>query len=468
MVAHLNLKLICKLKKVVLSKIKKYIIIKYARIIYNGVHKDNTEEVNMKTIFINRLIILYTINQSIQALLFLTISYYISSIYCILILPGITLVYYLNGKRRYFISKIFLISYFNIIIFVASIYFSHPLLSYYYLPVIVTSTFIFNSKEVQYLFSINLISVLLILIENTSLNRFLPSYSLDFSPEKSNLIILYGNISFILCLIFLYLYYINTKAKRLINLNKNLKESKKNLEEQSRDHFLFSEASSHFLKSPIYIFNAFIDKIETGINENKSYEELKSYFSVIKHSIDEEEKFINNMFDYNKIILTTAKKTELEIISIIDSVLENFKKNYNFFYYSIYKNKEKIVVKIDQNLLEKIVLIITENAYLYNNNNDKKLEITIEETNERIKINFADNGIGINPVFREKIFKPYVRLNTLENISGTGIGLLKARKAAKLINAKITLLNSTKYGSIFQLSIKKYTNEENLNRFYRR
>lgn len=174
------------------------------------------------------------------------------------------------------------------------------------------------------------------------------------------------------------------------------------------------------------------------------------------------------MFDYNKIILTTAQKKETEIISLLKNILENFKENNLHFQYNIHKNKEKVLIKTDATLFEKIILIITENAYLYNNNFTKKLDVTVEETEKNIIITFKDNGIGINTEFREKIFKPYVRLNTLENIPGTGIGLLKARKATNLINAKINLINSSNKGSTFQLSIKKYTNEENLYRLHRR
>lgn len=450
------------------TNIKTFFLLKYARLVYTGVSKDVSEEINLKTMFINRLNSIYFVNQLIQAFMFLFIFNYKSAIYCLIVLLGNTFLFYFHKKGKYLLSKVFIILYLNVMIFFGSLYFSQPLLSYYYLPVIVASTFIFNSKEIKYLFTVNCVSILLLLLENTTLNRYLPSYHQDMTTDKSNFVLLYGNISFILSLMFVYLYYINTKAKKLINLNKKLKESKKNLKEQSRDHFLFSEASNHFLKSPIYIFNAFIDKIENGIKENKSYEEMESYFSVIKHSIDEEEKFINNMFDYNKIILSTAKKKKTNVVLLIDKILTIFKNNNPNFNYTISEKKTNITAEIDEALFEKILLVIAENAYLYNNNPIKTLNIICTEYLKKVNITFVDNGIGINPVFTEKIFKPYVRLNTIENIPGTGIGLLKARKAAHLINANINLLNSSPEGSIFKLSINTHTNEENKYRFHRR
>ncbi len=68
-------------------------------------------------------------------------------------------------------------------------------------------------------------------------------------------------------------------------------------------------------------------------------------------------------------------------------------------------------------------------------------------------INFTDNGIGINETYRENIFKPYIRINSIENVQGTGIGLLKAKKMAELIDAQIILAESSDSGTTFQLII---------------
>jgi light-regulated signal transduction histidine kinase (bacteriophytochrome) len=246
----------------------------------------------------------------------------------------------------------------------------------------------------------------------------------------------------------------------LVKLNKTLKDAKIKLKNQTADYFLFSEASSNFLKSPIYVFNTFIGKIEQGINENRSYEELKPYFSVIKTSIDEEEKFINNMFDYNKIILTTPQKRSCNLTQVISKNLEDFRKNKPDFNYEI--DNREIVLKIDAELLSKIVTIISENAYYYNEKAVKSLSVSYLVSKDQLTISFADNGIGIKETYQENIFKPYIRINTIENVQGTGIGLLKAKKVAELMNAQINLAESSSSGTTFQLVIySNYKTEEN-------
>jgi len=436
--------------KNVVKKVKFFTLLYYVRLLYIGIYKDNTEELNARITFINRLLILYSLNKCVLGIMYFSIGAVYNSYFCFLMLVFIPIIFFINAKRKYLIAKCVIVVCLTFSVLIQTTFFFHPFLSYYYLSIIVSSTLIFNTKETKYLFMINLICAILLVFETTSLSQYLPRMYITKSSEKSNFIILYGNMSFILGNVFLYLFSINAKEKKMMALNKKLKISRIRLEEQSSDHLMFSQASSHFLKSPIYIFNTFIDKIELGLNDDKSLEEMEHYFTVIKQSIDEEEKFINNMFDYNKIILTTPRKKNINLIHLINENLEIFKNNHPNF---IYKNDNlDVFIKTDEELLSKIVLIIAENAYFYNINPIKQLEISFELLKNQIKINFKDNGIGISETYRENIFKPYVRINSIEDVHGTGIGLLKAKKAAELINAEFILESSyASNGANFQL-----------------
>ncbi|WP_185147262.1 sensor histidine kinase [Chryseobacterium binzhouense] len=434
-----------------MSRIKYYFLIKMARLMYIGFHKSNSEETNVKIIFFNILNFSCLLNQFLATFLYLFVGVYNSAIYSLLLLPVPVLIYYVNYKRKYLLSKLFIFTYYNAIIFVTSCYFSHPYLSYYYIPVIIGSAIVFNTKELKYLLLINFLSFSLLIIENTSLSQYIPHLYQDKNHEKTTIIVLAVHVNFILGLLFMYAYYMRLKMKRLIKLNKTLKEAKTKLKNQSEDYLLFSEASSHFLKSPIHVFNTFIGKIEQGIDENKSYEELKPYFSVIKKNIDQEEKFINNMFDYNKIILTVPQKKSHNLTKILTESLESFKKNKSDFEYFI--DSQDVILKTDVLLLNKITTIIAENAYCYNKSQIKSLKIIYSINKSNLTINFIDNGVGINEADRENIFKSYIRINSIDNVKGIGIGLLKAKKAAELINAQIVLAQSSDSGTTFQLII---------------
>jgi len=65
----------------------------------------------------------------------------------------------------------------------------------------------------------------------------------------------------------------------------------------------------------------------------------------------------------------------------------------------------------------------------------------------------ADNGIGIDPQYHERIFRVFQRLHTTEEFPGTGIGLAICRKAVERLGGRLTLESSLGHGSTFRFTL---------------
>ena len=62
---------------------------------------------------------------------------------------------------------------------------------------------------------------------------------------------------------------------------------------------------------------------------------------------------------------------------------------------------------------------------------------------QRLIIDVTDNGPGVNRRDCERIFAPFVRLNSdIRSAAGTGIGLSIARRLARLHGGDLVLKNS--------------------------
>jgi signal transduction histidine kinase len=108
----------------------------------------------------------------------------------------------------------------------------------------------------------------------------------------------------------------------------------------------------------------------------------------------------------------------------------------------------------DPLLLEQILANLIDNALTYRRDDVTPLvTIAAVRDGERVTITVADNGIGIAPDQREKIFEVFTRLHGDDEYEGTGIGLSIVRKAARLMGSDITVTSAVGVGSTFAIEL---------------
>ncbi len=83
------------------------------------------------------------------------------------------------------------------------------------------------------------------------------------------------------------------------------------------------------------------------------------------------------------------------------------------------------------------------------------VEVSAQEFDSYWRIRVADNGIGIDPQFFDKIFIIFQRLHNRDKYEGTGIGLSLAKKQVESWGGKIELESSPNKGSTFYFTIPR-------------
>ena len=69
------------------------------------------------------------------------------------------------------------------------------------------------------------------------------------------------------------------------------------------------------------------------------------------------------------------------------------------------------------------------------------------------ELSIADNGIGIDPEYAERIFQIFQRLHSRDAYDGTGIGLALCRKIVEYHGGRIWLDRAYSPGACFRLTL---------------
>jgi len=114
--------------------------------------------------------------------------------------------------------------------------------------------------------------------------------------------------------------------------------------------------------------------------------------------------------------------------------------------------EELPVVLADERRLREIFVVLLGNAIEYRHPY-RAAEIVVAHRRQGSHdvIDVRDNGIGIEPQYREQIFEVFRRLHSRDEHPGTGMGLAIARKMVERMGGRITVESTPGVGSTFSI-----------------
>ena len=84
-----------------------------------------------------------------------------------------------------------------------------------------------------------------------------------------------------------------------------------------------------------------------------------------------------------------------------------------------------------------------------------QVRIWAEPHESHVRINFQDNGVGIEAENGTRIFRMFERIHPTDEYEGTGIGLTIVRKAAERMGGNVDFESKPGQGSRFWLELRK-------------
>jgi len=253
-----------------------------------------------------------------------------------------------------------------------------------------------------------------------------------------------NGILFFVVIFFGYALYVIIKQKQLSEIQKN-----------------FINNLTHEFKTPI----ASIDLAAKVLSNPKICEQperLAEYVKIVGQQNKRLSAHVEKLLQ-----MATIEKTKLQLnleqielnTFISESILE-FKNSQNGRIYSVTLEStiENALIEADKLHFSNLIFNILDNAIKYCTV-IPEIVIKIEEDKNHYFILFDDNGIGISPTDRKKIFNRFYRVPTgnVHDVKGFGLGLDYVKKIVRRHAWQIKVIENSRKGSTFIVETKKST-----------
>lgn len=213
----------------------------------------------------------------------------------------------------------------------------------------------------------------------------------------------------------------------------------------------------HDIKYPLSVAAVKLDTLKTRIEslDIKSGDTINNDFEVIKGEIKRVNSIAKSFLKFSEL-----EKPNFQVTSIKE-IIKNCIKRYEGYV----NNKLKIEVSVDEDVdsvwadeqqIELVLHNLVENSLdAVNGNGYIKISATLAQyldnsLEDKVEIEVADTGPGIDEKIREHIFQPY----TTTKPDGTGIGLAIAKKIIEDHGSDIDFYTKPGFGTVVRFAVK--------------
>jgi|GEM_PF-2205857 len=218
------------------------------------------------------------------------------------------------------------------------------------------------------------------------------------------------------------------------------------LERSNKDLEQFAYAASHDLQSPLNQIRNFAQLFERKFR-NKVDGDAEEYLNFIESAVLRMSRLIQGLLEFSR-ITSNARIEKVNTNDIVSNALLNIE-------LFIKENNASVDfgdlcnVKGDPVLLTQLFQNLIQNAVKFHSAAPPQVKIFSEGQDGEILFKIADNGIGIEAEYFQRIFIIFQRLHDERTYNGTGIGLAVCKRIVEHHHGRIWVESELNKGTTF-------------------
>lgn len=235
------------------------------------------------------------------------------------------------------------------------------------------------------------------------------------------------------------------KVNELDKAVTDLKRSNQELEQ-------FAYVASHDLQEPLRMVSSYTQLLERRYKD-KLDQDAKDFINFAVDGANRMQHLINDLLDFSRVTTKGKPMVKLDLSDILGQAVANLHNKIQETG-SMIVNDDLPFAYGDEGQLIRVFQNLLDNAMKFRGDESPRINITAKTIEDEVQISIADNGIGIDKIYSERVFTIFQRLHTKADYPGTGIGLAICKRTIERHGGKIWFESEPGKGTTFCFTLK--------------
>ncbi|MFC5830389.1 sensor histidine kinase [Nonomuraea insulae] len=246
--------------------------------------------------------------------------------------------------------------------------------------------------------------------------------------------------------------HIDSMRARIVSAWRTASDQTEELRRSNGELEQFAYVASHDLQEPLRKVASFTQMLEQRYGEQLD-ERARQYIHYAVDGAKRMQLLINDLLDFSRVGRVTGEKAEIESVELLDRAMENLAATIEDTAATVTRDELPRVTGNELQLTQLFQNLI-ENAVKFRSEEPPRVHIGARQVGEMWEFSCADNGIGVESKYADRIFLIFQRLHPRDVYPGTGIGLALCRKIVEYHGGQLWLDGDTDgHGATFRWTL---------------